>query len=263
MILLIDIGNTRIKWAALADRKLGEQSAAAHTGWGRGEITSTILQQCATPERVVVSNVGGKGIGDLLREAVLTAWSIETQFVHSTAQAGEVRNAYAEPAKLGVDRWLAMIGAHAIVKAPACIVSVGTAMTIDALDRAGQHLGGVIVPGPDLMVSSLLQNTSEIAPRAQEGSIRDGVFADNTLGAVRQGAVNALAALVERAVESMQARVRETPVLFLTGGASGHLEGLIKLPYRSVADLVLRGLAVVATATPGLETTSCIITAPE
>jgi type III pantothenate kinase len=249
MILVIDIGNTRIKWAALDDRKLGEQTAAAHAGWGRGEITKTILQQAARPERVVIANVGGKGIGELLREAVLAAWGVEAEFVHSTAQAGGVRNAYAEPAKLGVDRWLAMIGAHAMEKGPACIISVGTAMTIDALDGAGQHLGGVIVPGPDLMVSSLLHNTSEIAPRSKEGSIREGVFADNTLGAVRQGAVNALAALVERAVESMQTQLRETPVLFLTGGASGHLEGLIKLPHRSIADLVLRGLAVVATAT--------------
>jgi type III pantothenate kinase len=99
------------------------------------------------------------------------------------------------------------------------------------------------------MVASLLRNTSEIATRAKQGEIHHGVFADNTLGAVRQGAVNALAALVERSVESLQTQLGQPPVLILTGGASGHLEGLIRLPYRTIPDLVLQGLAVVATAT--------------
>jgi type III pantothenate kinase len=96
-------------------------------------------------------------------------------------------------------------------------------------------------------VSSLLRNTSDIAVRAEQGDIRHGVFADNTLGAVRQGAVSALAALIERSVESMQSELGQTPILLLTGGASSHLEGLIRLPYRMVPDLVLQGLAVVAT----------------
>lgn len=246
MTLLVDIGNTRIKWATLSGGVLGAQSAASHAAWGRDEVNNTVLTQSPPPQRVVVANVGGSRIGELLREAVRSAWNIEVQFVHSTSQAGDVRNAYPEPAKLGVDRWMAMIGARAMERAPACIVSVGTAMTIDALDGDGRHLGGVIVPGPDLMVTSLLRNTSEIATRAAQGNIGADVFADNTLGAIRQGAVNALAALVERAVQSMLARISTRPVLFLTGGASASLEGLLQYPYRHVPDLVLRGLAVVA-----------------
>jgi type III pantothenate kinase len=245
MTLLIDIGNTRIKWATQNGGVLGAQSAASHAAWGRDEIENTVLAQ-STPQRVVVANVGGSKIGELLREVVRSTWNIEVQFVHSTSQAGDVRNAYPEPANLGVDRWMAMIGAHAMQRVPVCIVSVGTAMTIDALDGDGRHLGGVIVPGPDLMVTSLLRNTSEIATRAAQGNIGADVFADNTLGAIRQGAVNALAALVERAVQSMQAKVSAKPVLLLTGGASASLEGLLQYPYRHVPDLVLRGLAVVA-----------------
>ena len=246
MTLLIDIGNTRIKWATLNGGVLGELSAASHAAWGHDEITNTVLVQSIPPQRVVVANVGGSKIGELLREAVRSVWNVDAQFVHSTSQAGDVRNAYPEPANLGVDRWMGMIGARAMERVPVCIVSVGTAMTIDALDGNGQHLGGVIVPGPDLMVTSLLRNTSEIATRAAQGNIGADVFADNTLGAIRQGAVNALAALVERAVQSMQARISATPLLFLTGGASASVEGLLKYPYRHVPDLVLRGLAVVA-----------------
>jgi type III pantothenate kinase len=246
MILLIDIGNTRIKWATLQGANLGAQSAAAYSGWGRDEIVGTLLAQNPRPERVLAANVGGANIGELLSEAVRSAWNIDTQFIHSTAQFGDVRNAYPEPANLGVDRWMAMIGARSMERGPVCIASVGTAMTIDALDGAGQHLGGVIVPGPELMVASLLRNTSEIAPRAMQGNIGADVFADNTLGAIRQGAVNALAALVERAMQAMQVRIFATPVLFLTGGASASVEGLLQSPHRDVADLVLRGLAVVA-----------------
>lgn len=246
MTLLIDIGNTRIKWATLKGGVLGAQAAASHAAWGRDEIRNTVLTPSTPPQRVVVANVGGSNIGDLLREAVRSRWNIEVEFVRSTSQACEVRNAYPEPANLGVDRWMAMIGARATERGPVCIVSVGTAMTIDALDGNGQHLGGVIVPGPDLMVTSLLRNTSEIAARAAQGNIGADVFADNTLGAIRQGTVNALAALVERAVQSMQARISARPVLLLTGGASASLEGLLQYPYRHVPDLVLRGLAVVA-----------------
>jgi type III pantothenate kinase len=225
---------------------LSDQSAAAHAGWNAGDISISLLGGMPRADRVVASNVGGQSIGDALREAVRQTWGIEAELLHSTSQAGGVRNAYPEPAKLGVDRLMAMIGAHAMHAEPVCIASVGTAMTVDAVDSNGQHLGGVIVPGPDLMVSSLLRNTSEIATRAEQGDIRDGVFADNTLGAVRQGAVSALAALIERSVESMQSQLGQTPVLLLTGGASGQLEGLLRVPHLTVPDLVLQGLAVVA-----------------
>ena len=125
-------------------------------------------------------------------------WHVHPEFVESGATAGGVRSAYAEPAKLGVDRWMAMIGARTMDPRTACVVSIGTAMTIDGLDGAGRHLGGVIVPGPDLMVGSLLRNTSEIARRAEQGSVGAKLLADNTLGAITQGATHALAALSAR-----------------------------------------------------------------
>jgi type III pantothenate kinase len=185
-------------------------------------------------------------MAEVVRTAVAQEWQIEPQFVVSTTAAGGVRNAYPQPAKLGVDRWLAMIGAHALERGAVCIVSVGTAMTIDGLAADGRHLGGVIVPGPDLMVGSLLNNTSDIARRAQQGDTTEGLFADNTLGAIRQGADQALAALVERAVGITRRTLNETPALLVTGGASDRVEKLLTLPYRSVPDLVLRGLAVLA-----------------
>lgn len=250
MILLIDIGNTRIKWAQLTGAALGEQSAAAHATWTQDDFARALSSTTTRPERVLVSNVGGAKIAEQVRDCVADAWQITAQFIESTARAGGVRTGYSDPAKLGVDRWLAVIAAHASERRAACIVSVGTAMTIDGVDASGQHLGGVIVPGPDLMLKSLLHNTSDLAQRSQQGSTKEAVFADNTLGAMQQGAMHALAALIERAFTTMQREVKEEPALLLTGGASARVASALSLPYKSVPDLVLRGLAVVA-AQPG------------
>lgn len=246
MALLIDIGNTRIKWARFEGGALQPQSAAPHSDWSVASVVETVLRRGARADSVLVSNVAGTRMADLVRTAVEQTWQIEATFVVSTPMAGGIRNAYPQPAKLGVDRWLAMIGAHALERGAVCIVSVGTAMTIDGIDADGLHLGGVIVPGPDLMVTSLLQNTSDIAQRARQGDSSDGLFADNTLGAIRQGAEHALAALVERAVGVMRRTLHETPTLLVTGGASDRIEKAIGLPYRAVPDLVLQGLAVLA-----------------
>ena len=248
MALLIDIGNTRIKWARFEGSVLQPQSAAPHADWSAETLVETVLRRGSRADRVLVSNVAGPRMADVVRKGVAQTWQLEAEFITSTAMAGGIRNAYPQPAKLGVDRWLAIIAAHALEQGAVCVVSVGTAMTIDGVDAAGLHLGGVIVPGPDLMVASLLKNTSDIAQRAQQGDTRDQLFADNTLGAIRQGAEHALAALVERAVGTMRRTLNETPKLLVTGGASDRVEKALGLPYRAVPDLVLQGLAVLARA---------------
>lgn len=246
MLLLVDIGNTRIKWARCDARGIAPQAAAVHAGWSEDDFIRHVLRPAPPAERVFIGNVGGKRIGELARAAIVGAWNIEPRFVQSPAAQAGIRNAYPEPAKLGVDRWLALLGGRAMQPGPLCVVSVGTAMTIDGLDASGQHLGGVIVPGPDLMVSSLLKNTSDIAQRAMGGQAREELFADNTLGAVQQGAVHALAALVDRAHETLRERLGQAPALLLTGGASARIQGAIRSAGREIPDLVLRGLAVVA-----------------
>lgn len=242
MILLFDIGNTRLKWALLDERGLGAQHAAAHTEWDAAAFARDVLNGMPQPQRVLVSNVGGQRIGEIVRTTIRERWRIEPEFVSSTASACGVRNAYPVPGNLGVDRWLGVIAAHQRRRQLTCIVGVGTAMTIDGVDAEGRHLGGLIVPGPDLMVSSLLRNTSEIARRAEQGSRSDTLFADNTQGAIHQGAAHALAALVDRSIQTMQQTHGTEPALLLTGGAASVIERLIRVPFESVPDLVLHGL---------------------
>jgi len=224
MMLLIDIGNTRIKWAVHDAAGLSPQQAATYAGWSMEQFSETVLASVPRPERVLVSNVGGTAAGGIVRDAIERRWGVPAEFIVSTAAACGVRNAYPVPANLGVDRWLGVIAAHAMAKRVSCVVSVGTAMTIDGVDASGQHLGGVIVPGPALMVGSLLRNTSDIAQRAQHGVATDALFADNTLGAIHQGSAHALAALVERAVETMRHRANAAPFVLVTGGAAPVVE---------------------------------------
>jgi type III pantothenate kinase len=245
MILLIDIGNTRIKWAQLEQGALGAHAAAAH-GEDRVHVFERIAREAPTPERILVSNVGGSEIGELCARVFEQRIGIAPDFVESAKHAMGVKNAYQDPAKLGVDRWLAMIAAHQIKHAAVCVVSVGTAMTIDGVDASGQHLGGVIVPGPNLMISSLLKNTSDIAARMSPAELKRTVFADHTLGAVYQGCAHALAALIERAWQEMSAQIGAKPQLLMTGGAAAEVLPLIKVPSEQLDDLVLRGLALMA-----------------
>jgi type III pantothenate kinase len=248
MMLLIDIGNTRIKWAVLENGELTNQQAVAHATWSAEECAGA-FSKLPRPTRVLVSNVGGERIGTIVRDVALARFGVEAEFIASTAEAAGVRNAYPEPWKLGVDRWLAMIAAHGMYQRAVCVVSIGTAATIDAVDATGRHLGGLIVPGPDLMVESLLKNTSEIARRTENGSVGSGVFANNTLGAIRQGALHAVAALVERAVESIQVQLGVQPEIVLTGGASEEIGKLLRFPQVVTPDLVLKGLVTAAVGT--------------
>ena len=246
MILLIDIGNTRIKWARLEQGRLGEQSALPHADLDPEQLRAAFAAQTERPERVLMSNVAGARAGEAVVACVDALWGLRVETVHASAVAGGVRSGYRDPARLGVDRWLAVIGAYALEQRDVIVVSVGTAMTIDAVDAAGMHRGGVIVPGPDLMASSLYRSTSDIAHRAQEGASSNGLFADNTLGAVEQGAVHALAALIERAAAVFEHEVGRAPALLLTGGASARIAPALRLSHKVIPDLVLRGLAVLA-----------------
>lgn len=245
MILLIDIGNTRLKWAELRAGQLSPQAALPHVAADRTALLEEMLRSAHTPDRVLISNVGGHEIGDACSSAIRSRWGIDPEIVVATSQAAGVTNAYREPEKLGADRWLAVIAAHSRQQGSTCIVSVGTAMTIDGVDAAGRHLGGVIVPGPQLMVSSLLRSTSEIADRMSDPDTTRSVFANHTKAAVVQGCAHALSGLVDRALAEMQRSLGTQPKVLLTGGASDVIAPLIGA-HELVPDLVLRGLAVLA-----------------
>lgn len=249
--LLVDIGNTRIKWARLAGAHPAKGKAAVHSGWRTADYARHLFSAARNRERVVVASVAGSRVDRALAAAARRAGAA-VQFVAVPRRAGGVTVGYAEPWRLGVDRFAACVGAHEIFSAvPVCVVGVGTALTIDLVDANGRHRGGVIVPAPSLMIATLLANTHGIRRRAQGGAVRSaGMFGRSTRDAIERGSRYAAAALADRAVEEASGLLGREPLVVLTGGELDALRPLVRSRCVAVPDLVLRGLAVLARDAP-------------
>lgn len=245
MRLLIDVGNTRAKWALSDGRGLHDHAVASHA-----DLTASLQAYLAIHgtgvTAAVVANVAGALIAESIVRVVAAGAHRQPLFLQSTRELGGIRNAYRAPERLGIDRLVAMIGARQTYAGPLCVVCVGTALTIDAIDSSGQHLGGLIVPGPDLMVSSLIASTHEIGPRAAAGARNQELLADDTRGAIEQGAEQALAGFIDRVSSKLHAKFGEPPVVVMTGGAADSIAALLVQQANIVPDLALRGLSVVA-----------------
>jgi type III pantothenate kinase len=245
--LLVDIGNTRIKWARLGGTRLGKPGAAAHSAWRTADYARHLFAPSHGIERVLVASVAGSRVNQALAAAARRAGAV-ARFVTVSRGAGGVTIGYPEPWRLGVDRFAAIVGAHEIFSTvPVCVVGVGTAMTIDLVDARGRHLGGVIVPAPSLMVETLLANTHGIRRRARGGAVGGaGIFGRSTRDGIERGSRYAAAALVDRAVEEASALLEREPLVVLTGGDAGLVRPLIRSRCVTLLDLVLRGLAVLS-----------------
>lgn len=242
-ILLVDVGNTRVKWAKFAGGRLRSQHAAAHAGWRFGDFASHLFRPARGIEQVVVVSVASARVEKRLVTACRLECGIAPRFVRTQRRAAGVTTRYDEPWRLGADRFVAAIGAHHLVSGRAvCVVDIGTAMTLDLVDARGVHRGGAIVPGPDLMIGSLLKDTTGIAKRARGVAAAGGLFARNTRAAIENGARFSAASVVDRAVEEARKALGETPAVLLTGGAAPSLRRIIRVKHRIVPDLVLRGL---------------------
>src|SRR5690606_3537766 len=148
-----------------------------------------------------------------LREEVLARWGVEAEFAQSVGSLGSVRNAYLEPAHLGVDRWLAILAAYHRGKTACGIIDAGSALTLDFVRADGQHEGGYIVPGLSMQRNSLLEKTAIPATRTEQwGGIAPG---SSTLEAIHHGI---LEMLVQWIVGEHAIRKGSDPTWFLTGG---------------------------------------------
>ena len=252
MKLLLDLGNTRLKWALQqGDGWLAQGSVA----WDEPVEGVLSAAWSTTPQPIAVY---GASVVDAAREqqlaaCVASAFRAEVTWLRTPAIACGVRNAYAEPQRLGVDRFLAMVAAYVDGHAPCVLASVGTALTLDALTAEGRHLGGLIAPGPQLMQQSLLDATARVR-LDRPGDILE--LADNTADAVVSGCWQAAAALVERFATRMEGQLGGASMLILGGGDAARLAPLLSLPAQLSHDGVLRGLAVwsatqVAPSPPG------------
>jgi type III pantothenate kinase len=247
MKLLVDVGNTRVKWAILDKGKISRFGAAVHRQLPSAEWLAGLDAVEGQLEAILVANVAGPVIGDALGAWARVRHGQQPQFVQASRAAAGIENSYERPEALGADRWMAMIAAWRRARGAVVCVIAGTAMTVDALDERGRHTGGLIVPGYDMMVDSLFGQTSDIARAAKlEPPRAHGMLGRNTASAIDLGARHALAALAERVTGWVGRQAGATPRILLGGGDASRIEPLLDLQVEIVPDLVLEGLAVLA-----------------
>lgn len=230
MILCIDSGNSRIKWG-LHDGRAWRESGALDQAEAAG--LAALPARLPRPGCVMLANVAGAEAAGAIRTA-LAPWADRLHEVASGASAGGVTNLYARPAQLGVDRWCALVGARGLTVTPCVVVMAGTATTIDTLDADGRFLGGLILPGLDLMRRALARDTAALP-------LATGHYAPwprSTDDAIISGAIEAQAGAIERAV----ARLPAGAGCLISGGAAAAIGERLGIVHRLVANLVLEGL---------------------
>jgi type III pantothenate kinase len=220
-----------------------------HSGWSVEDYVRRVIGSARGLERILVASVAGDKVNRSIRVAARRAQAPMPDLVMSRRRAGGVTTGYLEPWRLGVDRFVASIGAHRLARGRAVVVvGVGTAMTVDLVDAGGHHRGGAIIPAPTLMVDTLLKNTNGIRRRAQGGS-RGGssLFGRSTRAALVQGSRYAAAALIDRAAAEARALLGgRAPLIILTGGGAPSVVPLVRSHCVSIPELVLQGLAALS-----------------
>jgi type III pantothenate kinase len=247
-ILVIDAGNSRMKWGLRGPH--GWVTLGVTPNSEIGTLSLRDWHNLPRPARAVGVNVAGEA-ARMRIEAQLARWRVTPEWLGASEFACGVTNRYAQPAQLGADRWASLVAAWRRSTAtdlfpPACVVvNAGTAVTIDALDVDGVFRGGLIVPGLRLMLASLAENTSNL--KVPAGAFRP--FPDNTADAIYTGAVQAACG----AIEQMRRRIDADPGhvrCYLAGGAAPEIGLHLDPPVEVVENLVLEGVLALAGEMP-------------
>jgi type III pantothenate kinase len=246
--LALDVGNTRLKWA------LYEQPAAGARLLAHGvqflENIETLAEgdwaKLPAPDHVLGCVVAADAVKRRVQEQ-MEIWDVSPQWVVSSpAEAGLV-NGYDHPARLGSDRWVAMIGARSRLVArqdqrPCVLVMVGTAVTVEAIDASGKFLGGIILPGHGIMLRALESGTAGL--HVPTGEVRD--FPTNTSDALTSGGTFAIAGAVQRMVDNLKRHCGQMPAVIMTGGAGWKMAPSMTVPFELVESLIFDGLLEIA-----------------
>ena len=272
MIITVDVGNSRIKCAQwMAGEIIARIIVSYERGADRDERRKVFDQLFAAvqkPQRVLAVCVGHRDMRQSLSDWVRECWQLNVEFLSTSHKYGVIVNAYADPAKHGADRWAAVVAARqAEPESPLCVISAGTAITFDLVEKGGQHLGGYILPSYMSMRSALLSDTadlesfSNIAAKSVEaglhmqyhsadtndewlsGPVLDEAVPADTAAAIEQGLHLMIQASVREICGLAQARRGSSTKVIVTGGFATTLLKYPSIPeMHHKPDLVMQGL---------------------
>jgi type III pantothenate kinase len=229
--LLIDAGNTRLKWAVMAGGQWQTHGRSEYSDLSALSAVLSVGLNCT------IASVAKTQHENLIR-LLLAEFDIEPRWLEAEAQFQDVINTYANPKLLGVDRWMGLIAARQRSQASTLVVSLGTAMTVDALSADGVFLGGLIAPGRSLLQQSLQQGTAHV------GKVT-GIwcaFPQSTADAVQSGIVSALSGAIRLQYARLAEQCGCTPQCLLTGGDAAMMLPHLDLAVEHVPLLVLEGI---------------------
>ncbi len=242
MDLLFDLGHSRLKWAGWEQGQLRAPDGAVWRGQDAAGFCAQVLDGLPPPRRVAIAAVARGELLHALQQALRARWHCPVSAPLASARCGAVRNAYRDPPRLGFDRWAALVGVQARQPGKAAvIVDCGSAVTVDGLRGDGQHLGGIIIPGAQMMAEAFYARTR--LPAA-DADFTNEIGADTTAEAVAGGAWQAVLGGIERAAGTWRQRLPQA-VLWLTGGDAARVADALCWPgqVQHAPHLVLEGLA--------------------
>lgn len=240
MILELDCGNTLIKWR-LADPKQGIYTPVTAVS----SVAELLEHLPVRPERGRLVSVRHEDETQHIVHALEHQLSINVTVARSAAQLAGVRNGYDEPERLGMDRWLAVLGAYQLTRQACLVIDLGTAVTLDLVTAQGEHLGGFITPGLPMLRAQLVQQTRRVRYSVQEASeaLESFLPGRNTGQAVERGCLLMLRAYIEHQIQEAAQQLGPEFSILATGGDVGIIADLAKVT--CVPDLVFKGLAIV------------------
>lgn len=251
-ILLVDVGNSAVKWRLLTGSKDADVSEMSHQYYP-ANINSSFFNDCWReldyPARIVVSCVAHKEVWQSLAQSCEELWGVKAEKISSEKENFGLINAYKKPAELGSDRWCAMIGACREIQSDLVVVSCGSAITVDVISyednqQIANHLGGYILPGLAMMKNSLGTQTAEVNIDTKVSAL-SLTPASSTTGCVNAAVHLAAVKLIESVVNQQLDKSKKLQCL-LAGGDADIVAEFLSIKYIMMPDIVLRGLAYIA-----------------
>ena len=242
MKLLVDIGNTRVKWACAGNATLLNHGAFTYTSGALPELLAHHWRELARPDQVCFASVADAGVTAQVCGFARSAWNLEARQAVTEKERAGLRNGYDDVAAMGVDRWLAMLAAWSRHKKPLCVIDIGTALTVDIILADGQHAGGFILPGLPLVAAALERDTHGIGGRREQDLQLE--FGRSTAACISNGFAFALAGLLQQCAGKIRDEEGAELSFIITGG--GAEQALSLLPGHTVHEphLVLQGLNI-------------------
>jgi type III pantothenate kinase len=243
MQLLVDVGNSRIKWAFYDKGQLVHAQVASHQNVNFDRFLHHIWRELETPDKVWIANVAGKEIQEALSSWITTTWHQEPIFLNTQSQAFGVVNGYKQPLSLGLDRWLGIVAAFNMFDSlPVCIIDCGTCLTIDVVDNQGYHLGGLLLPGIHTMRYALSTYTDGCQMNSQTPEVGAKLIAQNTHDAMIGGTMFACVAYIERYIEQIKAKLGHQLKIVMSGGEADSLRKQLCIESEYRPHMVLEGI---------------------